>query len=378
MAIPVSEKPSPEAHDFLPPGTVHLLRVHDELNSDELVLVPKPSSHPDDPLNWSKWRKLLHVFNVYLYTFTVGVGATCTYSYLVDISDDTGITLTQLNLGTGFIFLLAGWGNLFWQPLALSFGRRPVYLLSLLTLAAVTEGTAWVDNFPQWAAVRILYGFLVAPVESLPEVSIPDTYFAHERGSYIGVYSFVLSGSNFVAPLIAGFMNQSVGWRWVQHWAALLLLANFILSFFTLEESMYFRNTVEADNSTETPPPGRVQAAVNPDSDTSDEKLEPVTNTRGSNHVGESTMMPPRKTYRQKLALFTTSKFGFQDTFKFAWRPMLILVQFPTIAWAGVQYGFTNAWYVHTPPELRKAVLTILQVLRLQRDCVVNLVCCTI
>jgi len=339
----MSHKPSPEAPTFLPPGTVHLLRVHDELSTDEIVLVPKPSNHPDDPLNWSKWRKLLHVANVYLYTFTVGVGATCTYSYLIDISEDTGITLTQLNLGTGFIFLLAGWGNLLWQPLALSVGRRPIYLLSLLTLAAVTEGTAWVDNFPQWAAVRILYGFLVAPVEALPEVSIPDTYFAHERGSYIGIYSLVLSGSNFVAPLIAGFMNQSVGWRWVQHWAALLLLANFVLSFFTLEESMYFRDTVEAEVSPDTMSHS-APSAVNADTDTSDEKLEPSTNTRRSQDFGECTVLPQRKTYRQKLALFSSTQFRFEQSFRFAWRPMLILARFPTIAWAGVQYGFTNAW----------------------------------
>jgi MFS family permease len=339
----MSEKQTPEVNDFLPPGTVHLLRVHDELSADEIVLVPKPSNHPDDPLNWSKWRKLLHVFNVYLYTFTVGVGATCTYSYLTDISANTGITLTQLNLGTGFIFLLAGWGNLIWQPLALSYGRRPMYLLSLLALAAVTEGTAWVDNFPQWAAVRILYGFLVAPVEALPEISIPDTYFAHERGAYIGVYSLVLSGSNFVAPLIAGFMNQAVGWRWVQHWAALLLLFNFILSFFTLEESMYFRDTVEAETSHETTS-NPIATGVYADTDGSDEKSATPTKQRTMEAVGDSEVVPKRKTYRQKLAFFSKSHFTFQQVFRTSWRPMLILARFPTIAWAGVQYGFTNAW----------------------------------
>lgn len=339
----MSQKQSPEAPAFLPPGTVHLLHVHDGLGSDEIVLVPKPSSHPDDPLNWSKWRKLLHVANVYLYTFTVGIGGTCTYSYLVDISRDTGITLTQLNLGTGFIFLLAGWGNLIFQPLALSVGRRPIYLLSMLMLAAVSEGTAWVNNFPQWAAVRILYGFLVAPVEALPEVSIPDTYFAHERGAYIGIYSLVLSGSNFVAPLVAGFMNEAVGWRWVQHMAALLLLANFVLAFFTLGESMYFRDTVEAEDVAESSP-GQAPTPLHADTDKSDEKFEPTARTTTSQEGESQDLMPPRKTYRQKLALFSTTQFKFEQSFRFAWRPMLILARFPTIAWAGVQYGFTNAW----------------------------------
>jgi hypothetical protein len=103
---------SPETM-LLPPGTVHLLKVQGSShNDDEVVLVPKPSGHRDDPLNWSKRRKALHVSLIYLYTFATGVGGTSTYSILTDMSKDTGLTLTQLNLGTAFVFLLAGWGNL--------------------------------------------------------------------------------------------------------------------------------------------------------------------------------------------------------------------------------------------------------------------------
>jgi MFS family permease len=74
------------------------------------------------------------------------------------------------------------------------------------------EGSAWAESFGQWAACRILFGFFVAPVEVLPEISIPDIYFAHERGAYVGGYSMTLAGSNFIAPFIAGFMNDAIGW----------------------------------------------------------------------------------------------------------------------------------------------------------------------
>ncbi|KAH7025068.1 uncharacterized protein B0I36DRAFT_366964 [Microdochium trichocladiopsis] len=360
MALPHSTS------TLLPPGTVHLVLVE---RDDEIVLVPKPSSHPDDPLNWSKYRKLLHIICVYMYTFTTGVAATATYSCLVDISRETGITLTELNLGTGFIFLLAGWGNLIWQPLALSIGRRPVFLLSLVGCFAITEWTAHISSFPQWAAARILYGFMVAPVEVLPEISIPDTYFAHERGAYVGYYSLILNGSNFIAPLCAGFMNDAIGWRWVQHWGAILLAFNFVFSFFLQEESMYFRSTVEADtqesdSAVEIGQIARVASAGTAndndnDHDNDNEKQKTTstgspdrspsptaTTTVTATAATSGTAIPQHpKPMWKRITFYTPSELSVSQALTISWRPIVMLYHFPNILWAGFQYGFTNSWY---------------------------------
>lgn len=333
---------------LLPPGSVHLLHVQGQSrSSDELVLVPKPSNHPDDPLNWKRWRKILHVSLIYLYTFTTGVGGTSTYSILVDMSRDTGLSLTQLNLGTAFVFLLAGWGNLIWQPMALAYGRRPTYLLSIIGCIAISEWTAWVDSFGSWAAARILYGFFVAPVEVLPEISIPDIFFAHERGAYVGGYSMTLAGSNFIAPFISGFMNDAIGWRWVQHWCALLLALNLLLAFFFQEESSWHRSEVEAETSTGAIDVQMGQAVALGSSDQEAEKgcsTEPPVESAASHSPGETYT---RKSYWKKLGVWTNNKMTPEQIFRIAWRPILIIVQFPNILFAGMLYAFTNSWYVN-------------------------------
>lgn len=62
-----------------------------------------------------------------------------------------------------------------------------------------------------WIGSKILQGFVGAPIESLCEISITDIYFTHERGTYMGLYAFMLAGSNFLAPLFAGFINDGQG-----------------------------------------------------------------------------------------------------------------------------------------------------------------------
>lgn len=75
----------------------------------DIVLVPAPSSDPDDPLNWTPRRKLLSTSCMCVYTLMVGIASAAIYSVLIPISEDTGLTLGDLNAGTGYMFLLFGW-----------------------------------------------------------------------------------------------------------------------------------------------------------------------------------------------------------------------------------------------------------------------------
>lgn len=122
------------------PGTVHLVDLEGTIRAKhasgtqlkDVVLVPTPSSDPDDPLNWSPKRKWLSTASQSMYTLMVGIASAAIYSVLEPISKDTGLTLGDLNSGTGYMFLFFGWGCLFWQAIALQYGKRPVYLFSML------------------------------------------------------------------------------------------------------------------------------------------------------------------------------------------------------------------------------------------------------
>ncbi|RYP46195.1 hypothetical protein DL769_011408 [Monosporascus sp. CRB-8-3] len=316
-------------HDV--PGTIHLLHETGDptVAGSQLVLQPRPSSDPEDPLNWTRRRKLLAISMVYFYVFSIGIAACVQYSVLTQISNDTGIRVSELNLGTGLMFLFLGWGCLIWQPIALAYGRRGVYIASVVLSIVPMVWATYSSGVGQWYAHRSLLGLLAAPVESLPEVSVPDLFFAHERGNYMGVYAFVLFGSNYLAPFFAGFINDSADWRWTMHFGSLVLAACAVLMFFFMEETMYFRNDIESERVEEQKPTATVHEVHGGTPSPSPERPLP----------------PMSYTSKLKLLRFCDRRPTPKQALRKSWRAIAIFAFFPNVVWAGLLYGTNLAWY---------------------------------
>ncbi|KAK4183147.1 putative transporter [Podospora australis] len=322
------------------PGTVHLVDVGEQQASskskDGIELVPRPSDDPEDPLNWSPRRKYLAMAMVVVYTFGTGLPLTLQYSVLADITRDTGISTSTLVEGTGYMFLLLGFGCLFWQPIALTYGRRGVYLISTLATVPLMVWTAYSKSGGEWYAHRLILGFFCSPIEALPEVSVPDLFFAHERGGWMGLYVFSLFGSNFLAPLIAGWFAEAYGWRWTMHFGAIFAAVAFFILFFFMEETMYFRNTLEG---------------LEDDAPDSTAVVIPVSEKNAgsdSSHISQApAVVYEKRTYVQKLNWFVVMD-GHPSTkhmLKTMYMPFVYIYQFPIVAWAGFIYGINLCWY---------------------------------
>ncbi|CAI6093089.1 unnamed protein product [Clonostachys chloroleuca] len=315
----------PHSHFDDVPGTIILFEdaesgTHHARRGD-VVLQPQPSIDQEDPLNWSRFRKTRAIATVYLYVFAIGICTAVQYSVLSDISEAQYVTIGQLNLGTGLMFLFLGWGCLIWQPIAMTYGRRGVYIASILLAIAPTIWTPFSHGPGQWYAHRIILGIVASPVESLPEVSVPDLFFAHERGNYMAFYAFMLFGSNFLAPLFAGFINDAAGWHWVMYFAAILLAVCAVVIFLFMEETIYFRSTTEG--------------------------VDVVQEKRDETEIQTIESRTPTKTRSQKLALVTklSGRPTKKQMFLKSWRSVKILLFFPNIVWAGLLYGTNLAWY---------------------------------
>lgn len=340
-----------DQHDV--PGTVRLVDVaghisgalHDATRQD-IVLVPRPSSDPNDPLNWSYRRKLVCVSMAYLYVLGTGIATSLQYSVLADITADTGISTANLVQGTGVMFLLFGWACLVWQPIAVTYGRRGVYLITMLLTVPIMAWTAYSSSSGEWFAHRVLIGIIVSPIESLCEVTVFDLFFAHNRGTYMGLYVFILFGSNFLAPLVAGWFNDAYGWRWTMNFGSIICAVCFVVMFFFMEETMYFRQNTAAgavDIILADRLPGDGEATDTTGFDK--EIADPTPSSTATSSSTPTTRDINAGWGRYGLFKVLPGRPSNLDMLRMAYRPIIMVFKFPTVAWAGFLYGINLAWY---------------------------------
>ncbi|KAF6803292.1 major facilitator superfamily transporter [Colletotrichum sojae] len=334
--------------DDLPPGTTRLVDVDGSVagqhaaDEEDIVLIPRPCEDPEDPLNWTRRRKLLATSCVVVYTIMIAIPSSAVYSVVTPIRKATGLSLTDINNGTGIMFLFYGWGCIIWQPLALQYGKRPAYLASLVANIVILATAPMCTTKHTYLASRILLGLFGAPVESLCEISITDIWFAHQRPKYLALYGWGLSMTGKLAPMLSGFINVGMGWKWTLWWCAIFNGIALVYCFLFMEETNYDR-PARAHNQDEGVV-SEVQAAdstAGSDSETKaasgDDKKETPPAVPVDGETGQ--VEYPRKTYIQKL--------GIKDKR----RPNRILdsalgalrgFTYPSVVYAGLMYGANN------------------------------------
>ncbi|AQZ18642.1 hypothetical protein BZL39_O01810 [Zygosaccharomyces parabailii] len=323
------------------PGDAQLV----EGEEKHIVLIPQPSKDPEDPLNWERRRKWIATCCVLVYTLGVGIPSAAIYSVLPDIAEERNLSLSDLNQGTGYLFLFFGVGCLLFQPLALQYGKRPVYLFSMLATALICVWPPYTRSNGEWIASKILQGLFGSCIESLPEISMSDLFFEHQRSLALSLYALTLMAVSFAAPLVAGFISAGQGWQWVMWWCAILAAVCFVVLFFLMEETSYNRRTqdeVEEDVFED-------EAVLHPESGDND-KEDAASDTKkdGSVYVRSNSTESqlrewPRTTYKQKISLTR----GFKPKFLLH-HYMLVpffMLRFPVVLWAGFLYGSSLVWF---------------------------------
>ncbi|KAH8667409.1 major facilitator superfamily transporter [Tricladium varicosporioides] len=326
------------------PGTVQLIDADGHMHvkhseaAHDVVLVPLPSDDPEDPLNWSKKRKLLQTSCMVMYTVMMVFPSSAVYSVTTPISKATHLKVSDLVSGTGAMFLFYGWGCIVWQAFALQWGKRPAYLISMAASIIIIAVTPLCTTNGPYLATKILQGFFGAPVESLCEISMTDIWFAHERPLYLAIYGLSLAFSGKLAPVFAAFINTGQGWKWTLWWCAIGMGVAFVYCFFLMEETNYDRHitqtTIDAGSSSEVVNESKATLSEKSAGEKEGETAATIVPDPAMVEMGQVTY--PRKTYLQKLSVIDKKRQN--RVLDIMWAPFKFF-RFPVVVWAGFMYG---------------------------------------
>jgi MFS family permease len=144
-------------------------------------------------------------------TFT----AAAIQSSFVDIAMDLGVSVAQASYLTSLVIAVLGVAPLFWGPLSARFGRRPIFLVSLIGSLVANVGCAKSPTYSTMALCRAIAAFFISPAAAIGGGVVQEMYFKQERGRYVGVWTMFLTLGIPVAPFIFGFVALRVGYRWI-------------------------------------------------------------------------------------------------------------------------------------------------------------------
>ncbi|KAK5050042.1 hypothetical protein LTR84_004162 [Exophiala bonariae] len=216
-------------------GTVRLLL------GNETVLLPTPSPDPKDPLNLPAWRKwsiliLISVFGCSCVILASGLGPI----FSVIRADYPGQELKANDLMV-YPTLFMGIGNVLAMPITAVIGRRPIILLSMVTLVVSSIWCQHSGSLGSHIAGRNVMALAAGQSEALLPMMIQEIFFLHERGRKLAWFVFL---ENFLVGIFfftSNYMVSAWGWRgWYAFFAAfngLILL----FSIFLLLETLFIR-----------------------------------------------------------------------------------------------------------------------------------------
>jgi MFS family permease len=305
----------------------------DQEHSKQIVLQPKPMNDPNDPLNWEPWRKYLNFALTCLYVLLATWGP---------MHEQLGFSWATLNnsyaIGCGFL----GIGAVILTPLSLKFGRRPLYLISILIVFAVSIWSAKMQKAVDIMLVNVFSCAAGALSEVMIQMTIADVFFVHQRGVMNAIFIWTAQIGGSLGPLVAGFVTVSQGWRWVWWWNVIFLGVCLALFGFFYEETKYIP---PASVITDSPSDIAVQSEAENPVDKMVKTIrttsvdKPSTPSRTDNMRAPTSSNIPRKSYRERLTLVTSTPGQWSNFARHFWLPFVMLASMPAILYSALSYG---------------------------------------
>ncbi|KAI1841022.1 hypothetical protein JX266_012803 [Neoarthrinium moseri] len=217
---------------------------HSGLNDVGIVLVPRPSDDPRDPLNWSFKRKATIGLTLWFSLFT---GFSAPFNGQVQIVQQaalyhkTTVEITYFNSAASGGLAAGAW---VWWALSKKIGRGAV---AFWTMAGILGTQIWAcymrhaNDYGAFMASKFFMGFFGISLSIIGPLYVVDMFFLHQRGRAFNLLGIAMNIGASAGPTFSGFITANHPW-WDEYWWTIgLATLCLVLIFLFVEETTWDR-----------------------------------------------------------------------------------------------------------------------------------------
>ncbi|KAJ1334969.1 MFS transporter DHA1 family multidrug resistance protein [Microdochium nivale] len=191
--------------------------------------------------SWKKWYILTVIF---LVQTSMNFNTSLYSNGIAGIAEEFHVSEQAARAGAAIFLVAYGFGCELWAPWSEEIGRKPILQASLFLVNVFTLPVALAPNFGCLLAGRFLGGLSTAG-GSVTLGMIADLYDSDNQHYAVAYIVFSSVGGSILGPIVGGFVEQFLEWRWTI-WIQLIFGgAVQLLHLFTVPET---RTTIMLDN----------------------------------------------------------------------------------------------------------------------------------
>lgn len=185
-------------------------------NDKEYIVLNFATGDKENPFNWNPWYKRSITTMLNLMTLFIGLATTAYSSGINSMCAEFGVPTIMGQLGLFTFNFMCAIAPMILAPFCELVGRKIVYSGAFFCFTILFIGLALAQNINTIIGLRLLLGLFGCVGTILVGGTFDDMYEPHKRGRPMAMFSFVAIFGTVAAPIYAGFIDQSIGWRWIE------------------------------------------------------------------------------------------------------------------------------------------------------------------
>ncbi|KAH8650084.1 major facilitator superfamily domain-containing protein [Xylariales sp. PMI_506] len=192
------------------------LTEHVNHNGSEYIVLSFATGDKENPFNWDPSYKRCITTMLNLMTLFIGLATTAYSSGITSMVTELHASNIEGQLGLFTFNIACAIAPMILAPFCELVGRKVVYAGAYLCFSLLFIGLALAKNIGTIIGLRLLLGLFGCVGTILVGGTFDDMYEPHKRGRPMAMFSFVAIFGTVAAPIYAGFIDQSLGWRWLE------------------------------------------------------------------------------------------------------------------------------------------------------------------